>query len=60
MLDLASMAHFYPSIDYTQLTLRQLQSFLHRIPDIMGVEKSDTPDGGDMLEMQYVRREFNI
>ena len=54
------MSHFYPGIDYTLLTLRQMQSFIHRIPDIMGTEKRDAPDAGDMLEMEYIRREFNI
>jgi len=54
------MSHFYPGVDYTKLTLRQMQGFLHRIPDIMGVEKSEGPDDGDKLEMEYIRREFNI
>lgn len=53
------MCHFFPSVRWLDLTLRQFIGLLHRVPDIVGVGKAE-PSSGDILELEWKRSEYGI
>ena len=53
------MCHFYPGVDFLALTLHQMRGMLHRIPDVMGHERSEA-DAKDLMILKHQRTEYGI